>query len=119
MFGYSSTEIDRFKSYYAAADKTPVLMGEKAAKSSYTDVSRQKASSFKMYPNPSNGKVRIQAQHPILSVSLFNASGWLIRNIPVPGLSRSLSFDLPAAKGIYYVRIHTSKGEKAQKVLKY
>jgi hypothetical protein len=119
MFGYSSTEIDRFKSYYAAADKTPVLMGEKTAKSSYTNVSQQKESSFKVYPNPSKGKVHIQAMLPILSISLFNASGWLIRKIPVSGLSRSLSFDLPATKGIYYVRIHTSKGERAQKVLKY
>ncbi|VAW26362.1 hypothetical protein MNBD_BACTEROID07-234, partial [hydrothermal vent metagenome] len=76
-------------------------------------------SSFKIYPNPSKGKVRIQTMLPILSISLFNASGWLIRKIPVSGLSRSRSIDLPATKGIYYVRIHTSKGEKAQKVLKY
>ena len=119
MFGYSSAEIDRFKSYYDAADKTPVLMGEKETKSSYTDIFQQKASSFKLYPNPSTGKVFIHAQDPLLSVSLFNANGWLVRNIPVSGSSRSLSFDLPATKEIYYVRIRTRKGEKAQKVLKY
>jgi len=119
MFSYSSAEIDRFKSYYAAADKTPVLMGEKTAKSSYTEVTQHKESSFKIYPNPSKGKVSIRAAFPILSISLFNASGWLIKNFPVSGLSRSQNFDLPASKGIYYVWIHTSKGEKAQMVLKY
>ena len=119
MFGYSSSEIDRFKSYYAAADKTPVLMGEKVIKSSYTDVSQQKASSFKLYPNPTTGRIHIQTQEPILSVSLFNASGWLIRNIQVSGFSRTLGVDLPATRGIYYVRVHTRKGEKVQKVLRY
>jgi hypothetical protein len=72
-----------------------------------------------LYPNPSTGKVFIQAQDPFLSVSLFNANGWLVRNIPVSGSSRSLSFDLPSTKAIFYVRIRTRKGEKAQKVLKY
>ncbi len=119
MFGYSSAEIDRFKSYYDAADKTPVLMGQKEVSSAYTGILRAPAKNvFKIFPNPSHGKVFLQAEQPLLSVAVFTAGGWMLKNIPVTGKTYSVSLNLPKVKGIYFVRITTKKGVFVQKLIK-
>ncbi len=119
MFGYSSAEIDRFKSYYNAADKSPILMGQKEITSSYTGILRTpKENILSVFPNPSHGKIYLQASHPILSITVFNAGGWLMKSIPVSGKTNSTSLDLPVAKGVYFVRILTSQGTMVQKIIK-
>ncbi len=121
MFGYSSTEIDRFKNYYNAADKTPVLMGQKEARSTYTGIaSVKKDISLRLYPVPSSGNIHVKTRQPIVSIAVFDTRGWLVKTVPVSGSSNVARFDLPQARGIYFVRVRTvSGGEKIEKVLKY
>jgi hypothetical protein len=119
MFQYSSTEIDRFKSYFNTADKTPVLMGQKEVKSAFTGIGHLQQGQWKLFPNPSHGKINIEAGDVIKSVAVFNAEGWLVQVVPVSGSARTVRFDLPEAKGVYFVRVSTAKGEHIQKVVKY
>ncbi len=119
MFGYSSPEIDRFRSYFNTADKTPVLMGQKEVKSAYTGIANLNKEDWRIFPNPSHGEINIEAQEEIKSVTVFNAWGWFVRVVPFSGSARIVRFGLPSAKGVYFIKISTSKGEYIQKVVRY
>ncbi len=119
MFSYSSEEIDRFKSYYNTADKTPVLMGQKEAKSAYTGIRNPEKTSLQVFPNPTRGKINIQSPTVLLSVNVFNAAGWMVKTVPVSESARTVRFNLPEAPGVYFIKVKTAEGERIQKVIKY
>jgi hypothetical protein len=118
MFGYSSAEIDQFKSFYASAEKMPVLMGEKEMKSFYTKVLKSKETAFQLFPNPTaSGHLQLKINQPLLDISIFRANGWLVNLIPANGLVGNFGFDLPTDKGIYLIRIRSRNATYFKKIL--
>lgn len=70
-----------------------------------------------VYPNPSTGIVNIKAQSQISSVELFDAYGRLLQ-MKVGELDDATLDVSSRAKGVYYLRIKTADGIKAEKLLR-
>ncbi len=81
MFSHASTEIDDFKSYYEAADKTPVMVKESVIMSSLTasdDLDLKE--SLTLYPNPANNTFMVKsAELEIEQMELFTLEGQAVR----------------------------------------
>lgn len=70
-----------------------------------------------VYPNPVQNKLQISAKDNIQSVQLFDLQGRLIRTATTNNIN--VTFDMSGhASGIYFVKIHTGKGVKTEKIIK-
>ncbi|MCB0802709.1 MAG: T9SS type A sorting domain-containing protein [Flavobacteriales bacterium] len=68
-----------------------------------------------IYPNPTNGVVNIETSLKIKTVIIYNAQGQTIKEIKNP----TSQFELPKARGIYFLRIETDSGKIIkQKIIK-
>lgn len=66
---------------------------------------------FKIYPNPSSGKLVVESSVDIrdLECSLFNSSGKMVRKIQLAGRKTNINTgNLP--KGIYFIKINNTRG---------
>jgi hypothetical protein len=71
----------------------------------------------KVYPNPATGIVTIEANHDILSVSLTDAQGRTITELP--GSGHLIAQDISAyASGLYCLKITTANGTVTRKLVK-
>lgn len=117
MFSHSSDEIDLFKDYYNAADKTPVLVNQVETTSNYTAIVNNYNLELITYPNPTSGKVYINSDEDIQLVSVFTYSGQQVDNFDISGIgSRHIILDLPAQKGLYLVVLESINSKKIQKI---
>lgn len=71
--------------------------------------------SYHIYPNPTNGQITIQLTGSSFmltnSVGIYNASGSLIRKIPVPKPTNQMRIDMNSLpSGIYFVHLHFTNG---------
>lgn len=72
---------------------------------------------FKIYPNPFNNKISIEGDVEIEKIILFNATGNLVKELPVN--SKTFSFyNSDLANGIYLLKIETEKGLQIKKIVK-
>ncbi len=70
-----------------------------------------------VYPNPVQNKLQISAKDNIHSVQLFDLQGRLIRTATTNNVN--VTFDMSGhATGVYFVKIHTGKGVKTEKIIK-
>lgn len=68
-----------------------------------------------IYPNPTKGMVNIETSLKIKTVIIYNAQGQTIKEIKNP----TSQFELPKARGIYFLRIETDSGKIIkQKIIK-
>ncbi len=74
-------------------------------------------SSVTVYPNPTRSAVNIKCDSVIRSVALYDIGGRIIQ-ASLPG-SQNASLDLSGtATGIYFVKVITDKGVKAERLIK-
>jgi Secretion system C-terminal sorting domain len=71
----------------------------------------------KVYPNPATNSVAISAESNIQSVQLFDVQGRLLEATSVNDINTTLDIS-SRANGIYFVKITTDKGVKAEKLVK-
>lgn len=84
MFTYSSTEIDRFKSYYEEADLEPLLIAAESIQSIVIGLSENEPKvQLRIYPNPAQDIVNCQLPVPSTSTKLgINSAEGSIVNFP-------------------------------------
>jgi hypothetical protein len=84
--------------------------------SACTGVEEEKAISFQLYPNPSNGKINILKEEGRFDFSVFDFNGKLIHSQRLYDVAEQI--DLSALpKGFYVVQIKDAKGNAAHKKL--
>ena len=72
------------------------------------NVDRINAKSFKIYPNPSNGLITIEAnEHLSGNVGIYDAMGKLVHSVKINGSYNQLELSLP--DGLYFLQIRTHK----------
>lgn len=70
-----------------------------------------------LYPNPATSLVSIKADSPIRSIQLYDVQGRILVTSLVD--ESETSFDISGySTGVYYVKITTDKGSKAEKLIK-
>lgn len=118
MFSHSSDEIDLFKDYYNDADKTPVLVNHVETTSIFTSVEDYLDVEVITFPNPTTGLVYIHSDEEIKSINVFKLSGERFGIDDISGLnSKHATFEMPVAKGIYFVVIQTDNSKQTQKII--
>ena len=79
-----------------------------------TAVSETDAAVTAVYPNPTYGKVRIEAED-IQNVIIFNINGEKVHESPVNGGTYEYDFGSQAA-GVYVIKVETTKGVETKRV---
>lgn len=75
-------------------------------------VKRFDAGSIKMYPNPSNGQVRIESLVALKSLRIYTLGGRLVKTLEINGsITHSMDFELAQAAGLYRVQAVTVNGD--------
>jgi hypothetical protein len=77
------------------------------------DASKQLIS-FKIFPNPSNGKVRIESDESINTIKVYEINGRLYKTLEDIGTAVDLEIK---DSGLYLIMIETSKGTNSQRLL--
>jgi len=73
--------------------------------------------SVKVYPNPSNGIVNIEADSTIQSLELFDVQGRLLQSSTINEVTGQLDIS-QRATGMYFLKIRTEKGIKVEKLVR-
>jgi plastocyanin len=80
-------------------------------------VATSKAGVVNMYPNPSSSQVIIKADETLQQVIVYNTLGQEINNISAVNANEMTLEVSEFAKGIYNVRVITTKGETTQRLM--
>jgi hypothetical protein len=65
-----------------------------------------------MYPNPTNGAVKVDCNQAMRSVKVYTMSGQLVREMNlVSGSNRSAEFTMNGTPGLYRVQVVTESGD--------
>ena len=67
------------------------------------------SSSAKLYPNPANNQVRVEANNAIESVTVYNVMGALVESIPANNKTVNVNLD-NYSNGVYFFNIRQSDG---------
>jgi Zn-dependent metalloprotease len=80
---------------------------------------KQEEASIKVFPNPSNGKVRISAKkHPYIRVTVSNILGNKVFFMEKAGPSETTEIDLSKEKkGLYFIQIESENISEVTKIL--
>ncbi|MFK5855935.1 MAG: T9SS type A sorting domain-containing protein [Bacteroidota bacterium] len=118
MFSHSSDEIDLFKEFYNAADKTPVLVKHVETTSNYTTIEDIKDVELIAYPNPTSDRVYINSDEKIMSIVVFNIQGQRTKYYDYLGIeSQQVTVEIPSKKGVYFVVIQTINSKQTRKIV--
>ncbi|MCW3083783.1 MAG: hypothetical protein JWP12_1149 [Bacteroidetes bacterium] len=123
LFTMSATEINRFKDMYNNADKSPFLMvaDSLVGVGLTTGATELAASNIKVWPTITHdGKITVASEYGelIKLIDVYTTDGKHPLELANVSYQQELTFDLPAAAGIYYIRIQTSKKIYYKKVVK-
>lgn len=114
MFTYSSDDIDAFKDYYNAADKTPVKVGEINLVSSVTGIPDQGSDQMaSLYPNPASDFIYISNDNKVNEIRFYTLQGVLVltSNHLVNNTEGSfIKTPVPELKGLYMVQVISEEG---------
>jgi hypothetical protein len=122
MFTLNTAPINKFKHMYQDADHTPVLV----AKDSMNNVNlvtgiNTNSASARVFPTVSmDGRVYVSSDYGtfITSIEILTAEGKLVSKIINSNYASDFTIDLPAAKGIYFLRIYSNNKIVYKKVVK-
>ena len=70
-----------------------------------------------IYPNPTNGFIKVDAESNLQSIELYDVQGRLLQTGILSDISTTVDISNRAA-GIYFLKITTAKGVKVEKILK-
>lgn len=112
MFEYAEMDedIQRFKSMYYNANRTPVLIASDSIQLSVTSTSELQKEKYRIYPNPSGGKIYIESVTTDGTFSVLNASGQLVKKGFINRNKSHIDLDLPS--GNYFLVFQLSDGQK-------
>lgn len=75
-------------------------------------------SEYKIYPNPSNGKLYINCNYNIKTIEVLSLLGEVIFYKNYSNYSKNQEIDLPIiTKGIYFVKVHNNSETHVEKIL--
>jgi len=112
LFEYAEMDedIQRFKSIYYNADRTPVLIASDSVQITATSTSEIQKEKYRIYPNPSGGKIYVEGLTADGKYSVFNAGGLLVKK---GFIKRNTStIDLKKPSGNYFLVFQLPDGQK-------
>lgn len=117
MFANTSTEIDRFKSWFQQSDRSNVLVGE-IVRGQVVPVglADMRPLEFTAFPNPTaDGTLflGLPADREVERIRVFDLQGRTLQTLR-PGLQKLIPLQLPIAAGVYLIQIE-SGGQRAVK----
>ncbi|MFL5763505.1 MAG: T9SS type A sorting domain-containing protein [Bacteroidia bacterium] len=124
MFTYTTPEITTFQSMYNTTDQSPVLIAIDSINNVLVPTSIASFTSgdqIAVWPTVSSeGHVNVASDGPelIRSIDVLNSEGKLVSSVYNTAFQGSISVELPAPKGIYYLRVRTDKKIVVKKVVK-
>jgi hypothetical protein len=86
------------------SDQIKTLSGNPVANPDYLTTQESSDVSFTLYPNPTNGQVRIQSDEFIESIRIFTLDGRMHRQIPVQGTSGFIQLS-GLSSGVYLIEV--------------
>ena len=122
MFTYTSDDIDAFKDYYNAADKTPVKVGEASLISAVTGNNEVMSNGLvNLYPNPTSNFIYIRNDNKVNEIRFYTLQGELVKtSIFTENKTRGslIKTNVPESKGLYMVQVISEEGIKySEKVI--
>ena len=120
MFTFNTPEITTFRTMYAAADGTPVLIRTTEIVDLTTGVDDLAELGVRVFPNPVHeGMLRIEGlDQRVLDVQVFDARGALVAERIGPSV-RNWITPLPAGAGTYMVVIRTATQRFVERVVAF
>lgn len=81
------------------------------------DLANVNKGQYKMYPNPSTGKLQIEGLEEVNTITLYDALGAIVKRINVHAVNE-LNMDLSAIKkGLYFVEFKSISGKKTERLI--
>ncbi|MEZ4739485.1 MAG: T9SS type A sorting domain-containing protein [Flavobacteriales bacterium] len=120
MFAFNTPEIESFRSMYAAADGSPVLIKSVETTDLSTGIDNLEELGVRVFPNPvREGVLRVDGlDGRISSVQVFDVRGALVAELGnVTG--RSWQVRLPSGAATYLVVIRTATQRFVERVVSY
>lgn len=120
MFAYESEEIDAFRDMFEAADHTPELIAMATIDSVTTSVPENvEMQKVRAWPSPTtDGYITIEVpESDRMQVTMFDASGKLLLNEQMI-VNRQFNFVVPDQRGVYLIRIASSKNVYTTRVVR-
>lgn len=87
-------------------------------KSPTLDAQNSKDSEITIYPIPTKGLINIISQEKINTIEVYDVAGRIIQKQIYTLPSKELKININAPKGIYYLKIKTSKKTSLKKIIK-
>lgn len=123
MFNLNSQPINNFKSMYQAADKTPVLVAADeldsvVVVSSYREL---KADEYLLFPVPViGGQVFIKSigSNAVSRIEMWDAAGRKVSDQQFDGASIGCYVNMPASRGVYFLKIYSGNRFTVKKVVR-
>ncbi|MEN8225197.1 MAG: T9SS type A sorting domain-containing protein [Bacteroidota bacterium] len=119
MFTYSSTEINAFKGYYEAADKSPVLIASDSTVSMYESVEENINDRISIFPNPAKSNITLHAIGlTVEDIAIYDSQGRELEHINKTQASEDVVvMELNYPRGLYFIKVVTDKGRFTKKVV--
>jgi hypothetical protein len=125
-----TTEIQAGDSYYLAVDgfnysgfgspQMPLTTGEFCLSTQQPEVSVVESSSLHLavFPNPTDGKVTLNSESPIMEVAIFDVYGARCGHQIVSNSMHQFMIELPESSGFYFVHARTKRGVVISRVIR-
>jgi len=118
MFSYSSEDIDRFRTMYNEADKSPVLLGETSLTSTYTSIPSNKYDDLTVFPNPSKGSISINKLSHAETIVIYDLNGRFVKDIRITAGENNLkNIFVTDKKGIYFIVVNYGNTKVIRKII--
>jgi len=117
LFGEAenASEIERFKSLYENSENRTIKIATDSADFFSSSVTEAITEPIRIYPNPSNGRVCIEASYQRVPFSILSTDGICVKAGITESGPSMLDLKLPA--GIYYFVFSQSGTKKAKKIV--
>ncbi len=123
MFNLNSQPINDFKSMYQAADKTPVLVASDeldsvVVVSSYREL---KADEYLLFPVPVTGSqvfIKSVSNNAVSRIEMWDAAGRKVSDQQFDGASIGCYVNMPASRGVYFLKIYSGNRFTVKKVVR-
>jgi hypothetical protein len=101
-------DIHRFKTMYYNTDRSPILIASDLIQLTATSTPEIQKENYRVYPNPSSGKIYIEGLTTDGTYSVFNTGGLLVKKGFINRNKSDIDLELPS--GNYILRIDSSTG---------
>lgn len=112
MFAESTPEIETFRTMYDEADQSAVLVNTAQLDDVFIEsiaIKELTAKQIGLSPNPTfDGVLQLESTLDVQTIRIYNLQGQLMKTINNPGSS----FELPEAKGLYFIEMKMVSGER-------